>query len=74
MLLLNLLQWFSDNQMKANPDKCYLTTIKSEDSVINGVNEPITDSKCKKLLGVKIDNKLTFSSYIDGLCQKASQE
>ena len=45
----------SNNQMKANPDKC-----QSEKVVVNGEINPIRNSKCKKLLCVKIDYKLTF--------------
>ena len=45
----------SNNQMKANPDKC-----QSEKVVVNGEINSIRNSKCKKLLCVKIDYKLAF--------------
>ena len=38
-------QWFSNNQMKANPDKCNLRTSKSEDILVNAENNSIKSSK-----------------------------
>ena len=34
----------------------------------------ISSSKCEKLLGIKIDSKLTFDSHVKYLCKKASQK
>ena len=62
---VELFEWFSDNQMKANPDKCHFITSESKDLVINVENNQITNSKCEKLLGIKIDHKLTFNAHID---------
>ena len=50
---VELFEWFSDNQRKANPDKCHFITIYSNDLVINVENDQITNSKCEKLLGIK---------------------
>ena len=49
-----LFQWFKDNQMKANLDKCHF--ISSSNSAVSLMveNELIKTSKCEKLLGVKI--------------------
>ena len=60
--------------MKANPDKCHFTTSECKDLVINVENNQITNSKCEKLLGIKIDNKLTFNARIDEICKKAGQK
>ena len=38
-------QWFSNNQMKTNPDKCNLRTRKSEDILVNAENNSIKSSK-----------------------------
>ena len=51
--------------MKANADKCHFITSESKDLIINVENNQITNSKCKKLLGIKIDHKLTFNAHID---------
>ena len=58
--------------MKANPDKCHFIT--SKDLVINVENNKITNIKCEKLLGIKIDHKLTFNAHIDEICKKAGQK
>ena len=71
---VELFEWFSDNQMKANPDKCHFITSESKDLVINVENNQITNSKCEKLLGIKIDHKLTFNAHIEEICKKAGQK
>ena len=45
-----------------------------KDLVINVENNQITNSKCEKLLGIKIDHKLTFNAHIDEICKKAGQK
>ena len=60
--------------MKANPDKCYLLT-SSSDKVSSCVgNYNIKSSKCEKLVGIKIDNKLNFNTQVDEICKKAGQK
>lgn len=71
---VEFIQWFSNNQMKTYPDKCHLRTSKSEATVVNVENNSIKNSKCEKLLGVKIDCKLIFNSYIDKICKKTGQK
>ena len=36
-------------------------------------NYNIKSSKCEKLLGSKIDNKLNFNTHVDEICKKAGQ-
>ena len=36
--------------------------------------QKIKNSKFKKLLGIKLDLKLNFTSYIHDICQKAGQK
>ena len=59
-----LFYWFADNQMKANPDKCHLLTSSSDKVSICVDNYNIKSSKCEKLLGTKIDNKLNFNTML----------
>ena len=69
-----LFQWFSDNQIKANPDKChFLRNSKSEVS-LTIETQKIKNSKFEKLLGIKLDSKLNFNSHIHDICQKAGQK
>ena len=69
-----LFKWFSDNQMKANPDKCHF--LMSSDENINLIieDQAISNSKCQKLLGIKNDNKLSFNEHLDEMCKKAGQK
>ena len=60
--------------MKPNPDKCHLITSKTEDTIVNVENNPIKNSKYKKLLDVKTDYKQTFNFHIDEICKKAGQK
>ena len=69
-----LFERFSDNQMKANPDKRHIVTSESKDLVINVENNQITNSKREKLLGIKIDHELAFNAHIDEICKKAGQK
>ena len=50
-----LFKWFSDNQMRANTDKCHLLLSKDESSEIHIGDSVIESSTCEKLLGIKID-------------------
>ena len=37
-------------------------------------NLPTASSCCEKLLGIKIDQKLSFEPHVKSLCKKASQK
>ena len=68
-------QWFSDNQMKANPDKChFLCNSNSEVRLTIETQKIKNPSKFEKLLGIKLDSKLNFNSHIENICQKAGQK
>ena len=71
---LRLLKWFSKNQMKANKDKCHFL-LSNKERVTMKIGEPeIKSSNCKKLLGIKIDKKLTFNEHLNYIIDKASRE
>ena len=69
-----LFKWFTDNLLKANPEKSHLLTNSAQEIQINIGEIAISNSKCEKLLGIHIDNKLTFESHVRSLCKKASQK
>ena len=50
-----LFQWFSDNQMKANPDKCHFLCSSHSEASLTIENQIIKNSKFEKLLGIKLD-------------------
>ena len=70
----NLFQWFRNNHMKANADKCHLLVTGNYEVSAN-INEfEIESSKKEKLLGISIDTALSFEHHITSLCKKASQK
>ena len=70
------LQWFHDNYMKMNPDKCHLLTsgYKHEFMYAKLCENLIWESSSVKLLGVTIDSNLKFDSYILKICSIANRK
>ena len=68
----SLFKWFKDNLFKGNPDKCHLLVSTNEKTKTNIGEFSIENSDCEKLLGVKIDNKLTFDCHVSDMCKKAN--
>ena len=54
--------------MKANPDKCHFITNHKDQMEIKVGSETIRSNTCEKLLGIKIDDKLTFNTHVEDLC------
>ena len=74
-LTKKLFSWFANNQMKANDDKCHLILSSSEEDAAIQIEESrIKCSKVKKLLGIHIDYKLKFDTYVDNICKKAHRK
>ena len=69
-----LFQWFSDNQIKSNPDKCHFLCNSNSEVSLTIETQKIKNSKFEKLLGIKLDSKLNFNSHIHDICQKAGQK
>ena len=46
----------------------------SQEYAIKIDNFSIQNSNCEKLLGIKIDNKLTFDQHVSDICTKATQK
>ena len=70
----SLFKWFKDNLFKGNPDKCHLLVSTNEKTKINIEEFSTENSDCEKLLGVKIDNKLTFDCHVSDMCKKANRK
>ena len=71
---VKLFEWFKDNNLKANADKSHLL-ISTDNKQKIKINETvICSSKAEKLLGILIDNKLTFDQHVSNLCVKANQK
>ena len=70
-----LLEWVSNKVLKANHDKFHLLLSNPNPNISDKVDQyEISNSNCEKLLGIIIDNKLTFNNHVAGLCKKASQK
>ena len=70
-----LLNWVSCNGLNANPDKFHLIlSDPCKEYAINVEEFSISNSLNKKLLGITIDNKLSFDDHVGALCNKASQK
>ena len=71
---LKLLDWFSNNQMKGNPDKCYLLRSATASIAIKIKDNKILNSESEKILGVTIDSKLNFNNHLPKILKIANQK
>ena len=67
-----LLQWISNNFLKANPDKSHLLLSDSSDKALQIHSEIIPNTSSQKLLGITIDIELKFDVHVNNLCKKAN--
>ena len=75
---LNLISWFENNFMNANPKKFRIICIgkKSHDNIKSFTIED-TDFTCDDnvtLLGINIDFMLKFDDHVSDICRKASKQ
>ena len=54
--------------------KSHILTNSTQEIQINIGGMAISNSKCEKLLGIHMDNKLTFEPHVRPLCKKANQK
>ena len=70
----NLFDWFSNNHMKANVDKCHLLVSCKDEVSVTINNFSINKTEEEKLLGIKLSGNLSFEKHVSSLCKKASQK
>ena len=63
--------WFFENYMSLNPTKCRKN---KENDTLNFGNISYKNSKEEVILGLAIDNKLSFDNHVKKNCGKASQK
>ena len=63
-----LMQWFNENYMKSNNDKCHLLITSSDDVSVKIGQETLINEKQVQLLGITIDHKLNFSGHVSKVC------
>ena len=66
-----ILNWFKENKLKLNLDKCHLIVSAAENAKIKLNDFTITNSKKEKLLGIIFDGRLKFQYHIENFCKKA---
>ena len=69
--------WYRENGLLLNPDKCKLIVFKGNKKFDFDFNLKLGNFILKevsevKLLGIFIDNKLSYTKHIDSLCRKVS--
>lgn len=75
---LDLVRWFENNRMQANPDKFQAIALgrkcQPENVCFNVGNVEINTEETVKLLGVHIDSLLNFDVQIKMVCKRASRQ
>ena len=65
-----LFEWFSNNSLKTNADKCHLILSTDEPFSSDIDNEVIKNSNNKKLLGINLNNRLGFETHFANICNQ----
>ena len=61
----NLFKWLSDNNLKANPRKSHLLLNISDNKIVASINNnKIYNENKVELLGITIDNALSFKKHV----------
>ena len=64
----DILNWFSNNEMKQNTDKCRLLLNSQEPNTLKIGDLHISNSLSEKILGITFDCKLKFNKHIENIC------
>jgi len=73
------IDWFKNNEMIVNPEKFQAIIVTKKNKIGNsysidlGENKVLSE-KSVTLLGIQIDNKISFEDHISSLCKKASSQ
>ena len=68
-----MFDWFSENFLKANADKCHLIDSFKVPVDIQISDIKVTSESRVKCLGIHIYNRLNFDYHVSQLCKKASK-
>ena len=64
----SLVNWFTNNEMKRNTDKCHLLLNSQEPNAFEIDDLHINNSLSEELLGITLDCKLKFNKHIEDIC------
>ena len=70
----SMFDWFPENFLKANADKCHLITSSKVPVDIQISNIKVNSESRVKLLGIHIGNRLNFDYHVSQPCKKASKK
>ena len=70
----SLVNWFSNNEMKQNTNKCHLLLNSQEPNRLKIGDLHVNNSLSKKLLGKTFDCTIKSNKHIEDICKKASQK
>ena len=73
---LKLTEWFPNNLMKLNEDKCHLMIFGAKENEVSiriGA-ACLKETTWENLLGITFDRSLSFKQHVKTLCKKASQK
>ena len=74
---LKMTEWFSNNFMKLNEDKCHLIIFgaKPDTEITIRLGEArVKASKEQNLLGITLHQSLSFKTHVNSLCRRTSQK
>ena len=70
-----LIKWFSNNLLKINESKSHIIITSDEGNTNIQIGISIIKSSSEEtLLGIMIDNKLSFNPHVEKLCKKMSHK
>ena len=76
----NIYNWFKNNRLSLNEDKCQFLVIErpassqNEIAEINIHNKTLGETKKGKLLGITFDKNISMNDHIKSICKKASNK
>ena len=74
---LRITEWFPNNFMKLNEDKCHLMSFgaKGNNEISIRIGEAcVKESTEENLLGITFDQSISFKQHVKALCKKAGQK
>ena len=77
--MVSLMEWFRQNSLVANPAKFQTMLVKSNNIKDAELNVTVDDvslpsSDAMKVLGIDIDDRLTFDGHVSNMCDKAGRQ
>ena len=74
--LPKLSEWFTENFMIINLDKCHYMCLGKDtvNDILKFCDEELKSSELETVLGIEIDQKLTFNCHVKTLCSKTAKK